>query len=574
MSLPETELTIACRTMDLHMESSMEVMSQLSDIYLKNKQLEKATQLVFEMEMLQDEFHVTYETFWESLSLRSRRATTANSTVQLKCMDSLKESRLGSIHKEDKDKPLQPTKIQNNVHEPGPSSFPSIGEDLWKQLKRIQLPVFSGDTRNYRNWKAAFIACVDASPSTGEYKLLQLRQCLSGEALNAIESLGHSACAYEAAKERLERKYGGKRRQVAIYLEDLDKFPQIRSGNAQDMEKFADLLEISIMNLEEAGHHSDLGDGFLYSKLRTKLTESMLAKYHRWIFETQTPESVEALKTLVFQESSFQTIASETLNGFTRNSEHMHNSPPPVSQTWNDQRTFFGELIHSDNKGVKKMTCQLCGRNHKIWACQKFIEKAVPVRWETAKRLKLCFRCLGDCHLGKACQNNQPCGRNGCQKLHHALLHSKDNRRVIANCCLLNGSDDTKTRNITCTFDPMYFDRNDISTHRNTSVMEGKNQSLDSTESSLQTHDRCAIDKRDLTTVSDLLNQRIHKSDVDSASIKPCRLSNVDVEREHLCRSREIPVVRDRRSVLQIRTETEHLIDHGNDKSQNAMEGN
>ena len=138
----------------------------------------------------------------------------------------------------------------------------------------------------------------------------------------------------------------------------------------------------------------------------------------------------------------------------------------------------------------------------------------------------------------------------------------------------MNGSDDTKTRNNTCRFDPMYFGRNDISTHWNTSFMEGKNQSLDSTESSLQTHGRCAIDKRDLTTVSDLLNQRIHKSEVDSASIKPCRLSNVDVEREHLCRSREIPVVRDRSSVLQIRTETEHLIGHGNDKSQNAMEGN
>ena len=156
------------------------------------------------------------------------------------------------------------------------------------QFKRIQIPTFSGDKRSYRNWKSVFMACVDTAPATDEYKLLQLRQCLSGEALNVIENLGHSTAAYEAAKERLERRYGGKRRQVAIYLNDIDKFPQVRPGNAQDIQKFADLLEIAIMNLKETDHQSELGNGFLYAKLQTKLAESMLARYHRWVFETQT----------------------------------------------------------------------------------------------------------------------------------------------------------------------------------------------------------------------------------------------------------------------------------------------
>ena len=55
------------------------------------------------------------------------------------------------------------------------------------------------------------MACVDQAPATEEYKLLQLKQCLAGEALRAIEGLGHSAAAaaYQAAKERLGRKFGG-----------------------------------------------------------------------------------------------------------------------------------------------------------------------------------------------------------------------------------------------------------------------------------------------------------------------------------------------------------------------------
>ena len=83
-----------------------------------------------------------------------------------------------------------------------------------------------------------------------------------------IENLGHSATAYEAAKERLERKYGGQRRQIAAYLEDLDNFKQVRTGNAKDLEKFADLLDIAIMNFQEAGQDHELGTGLFIQNYR------------------------------------------------------------------------------------------------------------------------------------------------------------------------------------------------------------------------------------------------------------------------------------------------------------------
>ena len=97
---------------------------------------------------------------------------------------------------------------------------PNIGYDMWTQHKPVQIPTFSGDKRFYPSWKAAFMACVDRAPVTQEYKMLQLRQYISGEALTAIENLGFSPAAYEAAKDRLERKYGGKRRPKASFMED------------------------------------------------------------------------------------------------------------------------------------------------------------------------------------------------------------------------------------------------------------------------------------------------------------------------------------------------------------------
>lgn len=102
---------------------------------------------------------------------------------------------------------------------------------------------------------------------------------MTGEALKLINSLGHSATAYEAAKERLERKFGGKRRQIASDLEELEQFRQIRPGNAKDIEEFfSDLHDSAIVNLQETGHHYELGDGSLYNKLQRKISETMLAR--------------------------------------------------------------------------------------------------------------------------------------------------------------------------------------------------------------------------------------------------------------------------------------------------------
>ena len=75
---------------------------------------------------------------------------------------------------------------------------------MWRQLQRVAIPIFSGDKQKYASCKAAFMGCIDRAPATSANKLLQLRQYLSGVALEAIENLGFSRVAYHAAKDRLE----------------------------------------------------------------------------------------------------------------------------------------------------------------------------------------------------------------------------------------------------------------------------------------------------------------------------------------------------------------------------------
>ena len=313
---------------------------------------------------------------------------------------------------------------------------PTIGQDLWRQLKRVEIPVFTGDKRTYSNWKAAFLACIDSAPATPEYKLLQLRQYLAEDALKSIENLGHSAVAYDAAKERLERKFGGKRRQVAIYLDELERFQQIRLGNARDLEQYADLLDVAMINLQEAGQCHELGTGSLYTKLQRKLPESMLARYHRWIFENGQTESVLSLRSWIIQESEFQTIASETVRGFNGDNEYTQTTRPVPR--YRNQRALFGET--GNNRGLSTSPCQVCDKQHKIWSCNDFILKSVPERWDIARKFQLCYRCLGDTHYGKTCTRSRQCGIDACRQLHHRLLHQEYRKSGATEVTMLSSS--------------------------------------------------------------------------------------------------------------------------------------
>ena len=204
-----------------------------------------------------------------------------------------------------------------------------------------------------------------------------------------------------------------------IHFEELEHFPQIRVGNPNDLEKFADLLDNAVLKLQESGKHHELGDGFLYITLQRKLPQSMLANYHRWLYEKRVSESVIALKTWINQESEFQTIANETIHGFICRSADIH-----ISKN-EEPRTFCGETLNI-RRVQEKILCILCGATHCIWDCQKYLQESVPERWKCAKLLRLCYRCLAEGHLGNRCPKSRQCGQNGCQKLHHRLLHTTD----------------------------------------------------------------------------------------------------------------------------------------------------
>ena len=241
-----------------------------------------------------------------------------------------------------------------------------IGQDMWRKRERVSASKFNGSPSAYPNWKAAFKSCIDDASATPVYKLLQLNQSLQGEPLKTIERLGHSADAYAAAIDCLDRKYGGERRLVFIYLNELENFRPIKEGQTKAIEKFVDILNAAIVNLKEAGRVNNLNSVSLHSRLQQKLPESILINYRRWLLENKTEESVKSLRDFVVRETEFYGVGQDNLaKGSQKNK-----SPAKFSN-----RTFLANSNKSfRSTPLQRDLCTCCREEHPIWKCKEFLQ--------------------------------------------------------------------------------------------------------------------------------------------------------------------------------------------------------
>ena len=95
----------------------------------------------------------------------------------------------------------------------------------------MDLPTFDGEDKvEYEQWKAAFTSAVDYADIPVNEKMFRLQNSLNGKALKLVKDLGFSSNAYERAKQKLEKKYGGQRR---LQIKTLAALKNWKKGTAK-----------------------------------------------------------------------------------------------------------------------------------------------------------------------------------------------------------------------------------------------------------------------------------------------------------------------------------------------------
>ena len=128
------------------------------------------------------------------------------------------------------------------------------------------------------------------------------------------------------------------------------------------------------------------------------MTEPMLARYHWWVLDIYKSEFVETLREWVLQESHFQTIAHETVQGLSK-TEGCPDNPNKI-------RTFLSEDITKEHK---QQDWPLSSNRHGNWNCDEFNKMDVNPRWLLVKQVKSCFRCVSGGHEGNFSHQRSLC---------------------------------------------------------------------------------------------------------------------------------------------------------------------
>ncbi|XP_068739158.1 uncharacterized protein [Montipora capricornis] len=245
--------------------------------------------------------------------------------------------------------------------------------------------------------------------------MIRLKSCLEGKAEEAISRLEFSGEAYEEAKNTLKRRFGGERRQLQNYLEEIKKIRPLQEGNIQELEKFADILVSTVITLREHNRESELEPGsLLFSLVLEKIPKTMLSRYFRWASESHRLESLQTLRDWMVEESEYQIKATESIEGLGAKGRQREDDR-------RKNRSFSTLRVRGHPQFQRR--CDFCEGSHGIWACPRFREESVEERWRVAKDKKLCFRCLSSNHQGKHCFRSRDCGVDGCKRSHHKLLH-------------------------------------------------------------------------------------------------------------------------------------------------------
>ncbi|XP_068716862.1 uncharacterized protein [Montipora capricornis] len=285
-----------------------------------------------------------------------------------------------------------------------------------KNLEWIKLPKFNGDKTKFENFWATFESIVDQTDEPAEYKMIRLKSCLEGKAEEAISRLGFSGEAYEEAKNTsVKRRFGGERRQLQNYLEEIKQIRPLQEGNIQELEKFADILVSRVITLRKHNRETELEPGsLLFSLVVEKIRKTMVSRYFRWASENHRLESLQTLLDWMVEESKYQIKATERIEWLVAKGKQREDDRRKT-------RAFSTLRVRGHPQFQRR--CDFCEGSHGIWACPRYREGSVEETWRVAKDNKLCFRCLPSNHQGNHCFRSRDCGVDGCKRSHHKLLH-------------------------------------------------------------------------------------------------------------------------------------------------------
>lgn len=98
--------------------------------------------------------------------------------------------------------------------------------------------------------------------------------------------------------------------------------------------------------------------------------------------------------------------------------------PPNLSKSSKGNERSKSSFVNVHDATTASTCCVCQGSCRSVETCQRFKELSYKEKWDAVKMNQICRTCLKK-HRGY-CRKQQFCGVNGCEFLHHELMHKPE----------------------------------------------------------------------------------------------------------------------------------------------------
>ncbi|XP_062705505.1 uncharacterized protein LOC115255509 [Aedes albopictus] len=295
-----------------------------------------------------------------------------------------------------------------------------------RQVVPRELPKFNGNPEEWPMFVSTYEDTSAMCGYTDAENMIRLRNCLKGDAFNAVRSFLMRPETVGRAISALKLRFGRPETIIDYLKEKIIAMPIIKPDAMDKLVDFALEVQNLCATIEACGEKQYMCDTTLlkefekklppqlrldWARYKRKLRKVKLSTFSRWIYNLAEDVNV------VF-EPQYRGSKTQEFRAVRKEKYVNTHAEVPVKERSQPARTTQQSAIvgSGDNK-----PCPACKGDCKCLAkCKRFLELSYESKWATVRGFNFCRKCLRQ-HKGGC--NSGECGKNGCTFKHHVLLH-------------------------------------------------------------------------------------------------------------------------------------------------------
>ncbi|KRX99469.1 hypothetical protein T4E_2821 [Trichinella pseudospiralis] len=280
------------------------------------------------------------------------------------------------------------------------------------RLPEMKLPQFSRKVLEFPTFWAQFEASIhNRSDLDAATKFTYLISSTEGQAQSSIEGIPLTAANYPQAVSILKARFGRPRMVVREHLTALWKLPACSEMSMRGIQSLVDEMTkhlrcLVALNKDPFAGPLPLSEAMM-PMVRDKFPLELLKAWDTKLGPDAGEDEDNLQKFLEFA----QWQANLLTNPLEEDGERSKNADRVTSSAAALAVTALGNY-------------PFCEGKHNGAVCEKFTKADLPRRMVMARSKGVCFKCLEAGHLAKNCRENRTCAVDGCEQIHHELLHS------------------------------------------------------------------------------------------------------------------------------------------------------